>query len=466
MGLLEQVSAELKQDRKSFTEPNFWDLDRFRNGWYSASSNPDKERIENDYVGYSEGGYKASSILFTCIMIRQMIFSEARFMWRPFRNGRPGRMFGNQELAILERPWPNGTTGELLSRMELDVSLSGNAFGVVVDDRGRVGARATGPGRRIACLRPDWVTIVLGSVTGDPRAADARPVGYIYEPPPSGIGGGDVGATVYMPDEIFHYSPLPDPTARFRGMSWVTPVLRDVSADRASTQYRYNFLDRGATLGTVVSLDKDVSPEAFDAFVTRFREQHEGADNAFKTLFLGGGADVSVVGSSMQSMDMRALQGAGETRIAAASGVGATIAQFSEGMQGSSLNAGNFVAARRRVGDGLFRPLWRIAASSLENILDAPPDAHLFYDDGDIPFLREDRDRVAQIQTQEAATIRQLIDGGFSPESVTEALSAGDWSLLVHTGLMSVQLQTPGADPSSLRRRELDGDELPDEDSE
>jgi hypothetical protein len=268
-----------------------------------------------------------------------------------------------------------------------------------------------------------------------------------------------------MPDEIFHYSPLPDPTARFRGMSWVTPVLRDVSADRASTQFRYNFLDRGATLGTVVSLDKDVSPEAFDAFVSRFREQHEGADNAFKTLFLGGGADVSVVGSSLQSMDMRQLQGAGETRIAAASGIGSVIAQFSEGMQGSSLNAGNFVAARRRVGDGLFRPLWRMAAASLESIMTVPGDSHLWYDDSDIPFLREDRDRVAQIQAQEASTIRQLIDTGFSPESVTESVAANDWSLLDHTGMLSVQLQSPG-DPQSVRRRELDGDVLPSENEE
>jgi phage portal protein BeeE len=463
MGLLDKVAAEVKQERKGFSEPNFWDMDRFRNGWYSSSVNPDKERIENDFVGYAEGGYKASSVLFTCISIRQLIFSEARFMWRPFRSGRPGQMFGNRDLSILERPWPNGTTGELLSRMELDASLAGNAFGVVVDDAGRVGARATGHGRRIACLRPDWMTIVLGSVTGDPRAADAKPVGYIYEPPATGIGT-NAGPTVYMPDEIFHYSPLPDPTARFRGMSWVTPVLRDVSADRASTQFRYNFLDRGATLGTVVSLDKDVSPEAFDSFVSRFKEQHEGADNAFKTLFLGGGADVSVVGSSLQQMDMRQLQGAGETRIAAASGVGAVIAQFSEGMQGSSLNAGNFVAARRRVGDGLFRPLWRMAAASLESILDVPGDSHLWYDDRDIPFLREDRDRIAQIQAQEASVIRQLIDGGFSPDSVTEAVAAADWSLLVHTGLMSVQLQTPGA--QNDRRAELDGDPLPSNDEE
>ena len=49
------------------------------------------------------------------------------------------------------------------------------------------------------------------------------------------------------------------------------------------------------------------------------------------------------------------------------------------------------------------------------------------------------------VQAQEATTIRTLIDAGFDPESVKSAVAANDWALLRHSGLYSVQLQSPGA---------------------
>jgi hypothetical protein len=43
------------------------------------------------------------------------LFSEARFQWRKMTNGRPGDLFGSQDLRILEKPWTTGTTGDLLT---------------------------------------------------------------------------------------------------------------------------------------------------------------------------------------------------------------------------------------------------------------------------------------------------------------------------------------------------------------
>jgi hypothetical protein len=37
-----------------------------------------------------------------------------------------------------------------------------------------------------------------------------------------------------------------------------------------------------------------------------------------------------------------------------------------------------------------------------------------------------------------------LVDGGFDPDSVVAAADSWDETLLVHTGLLSVQLQKPG----------------------
>jgi len=448
MGLLDRV-AEAKHTLsfgggQGFVEPPFWSLDNLGSPWVYSGGAPEREKVENDFEGYVAGAYKADGIVFACILTRQLIFSEARFQWREFRNGRPGNLFGSPELELLEKPWPNGTTGELLTRMEGDLSLAGNFYATTADDRGRLGrASAGGPDRRISRLRPDWVTIVVGSRSGDPRAADARPIAYVYEPPPTGLGD-KADPVILMPDEVCHYSLLPDPVASFRGMSWLTPVLREIQADRAATVHKSKFFENGATINHAVSIDKDTSPEWFREFVAEFKKHHEGLDNAYKTVFLGGGADVTAIGTDFRQLDFKATQGAGETRIAAASGVGAVVAQFSEGMQGSSLNAGNYAAARRRVGDALFRPLWRTASAALQSLVTPPRDGvSLWYDDRDIAFLREDRGDIADIQNKQAQTIRQLVDAGYEPTSVIEAVNAEDWSRLKHSGLYSVQLQPP-----------------------
>lgn len=446
MGLLERVAREVDRPggRKAWSEPPFWALDQYRNGLLSYST-PDRERIENDFEGYIDGAYKSDGIVFACVLTRQLIFSEARFQWREFRNGRPGNLFGTPELALLENPWPNGTTGELLTRMEVDLSLAGNFYATTADDRGRLGGAATGPGRRISVLRPDWVSIVIGSASGNPYAADAKPVGYLYEPRP--LGQGHTGAaTLLLPGEVCHYSLVPDPAARFRGMSWLTPVLREIASDRAATSHKLKFFEHGASLNTVVSFDKSVGTEAFKEFVREFKAEHEGADNANKTLFLGAGADVTVVGTDLKQLDFKAVQGSMETRIAAASGVGAVIAQFSEGMQGSSLNAGNYSAAKRRAGDALFRPLWRTASAALQSLVTPPTaTASLWYDDRDISFLQEDAKDAADIVAIQLQAIRSGCDAGFDPDSVVDAVSTLDITRLKgqHSGLFSVQLQPP-----------------------
>jgi hypothetical protein len=206
-----------------------------------------------------------------------------------------------------------------------------------------------------------------------------------------------------------------------------------------------DFIVTHNTVNMVVSLDPQIQREAFEKWVSTFEQSHRGVINAYKTLYLGGGASVTPVGSTMEQMDFKVVQGAGEVRIAAAAGVHPVIAGFSEGLQGSSLNAGNFMAARRLFADRTLRPLWRNFAGSMQTLVPPPRTAsRLWYDDRDIAFLREDRRDVAEIQRAQSATIASLVNAGYKPESVVKAVLAEDFSLLQHTGLFSVQLQPPG----------------------
>lgn len=386
------------------------------------------EPIPTHFQGLVRGAMQNNGIIFALSLVRMQIFSQARFSFRRIRNGRPGDLFGTRELEPLNHPEPGLTTADLLARMSAQADFAGNSYHV------RDGAE-------IIKLRPDWVDIFL-----EPRSdLSGRPIGYrragyIYWP--NGDRQGK-NFSVFGADEVAHFAPYPDPLADYRGMSWVTPVIREIMSDGAATRHKQSFFENAATPNMAVTLASDVSPQAFEEFVDKMDAQHKGIKDAYKTLYLGGGADVTVVGADMQQIDFKVTQGAGETRMAAASGIGAVIAQFSEGMQGSSLNAGNYQASRRRVADITMRHLWQNACGSMATLVNVPSDAELWYDDRDIPFLQEDRMDAAEIEAKKAATIRQLTDAGFTPDSVVAAVQAEDMSMLEHTGTFSVQLQPP-----------------------
>jgi phage portal protein BeeE len=436
--------------RKDFVEPPLWSLDAMR--WpLLGTGSSERERIENDFEGYVEAAYKGNSIIFGAIDRRQQVYSQARFQWREYRSGVPGDFFGSPELALLEEPWPNGTTGELLSLMDLDASFAGNFYATVCDDAGRFGRSATGPGRRIARMRPDWVTIVIDAPSGNPYGLDARVVGYVFEPKVTGAGVNPPQPVTLLPSEVCHYSPKPDPVARFRGMSWITPIIEEITADKAATRHKGRFFKNGATPNMAIKFDKDTAPEAFQEFVTGFNAAHQGANNAYKTLFLAGGADIVPLSVDFRQLDFKMTQGAGETRMAVASGVPAAILGISEGLQGSTLNAGNFGSARRLFVDATIRDLWSKTAASLQSIVDRPmrngtrnTGAELAVDDRFIPFLQEDAKDRAEIVKEQMLTIESGVRAGFEPQSIVGATVIGDLRRMTHTGLYSVQLQPPG----------------------
>jgi phage portal protein BeeE len=342
-----------------------------------------------------------------------------------------------------------GTTQDLLLRVIQDADLAGNSYWV---DAAQVGDRIPGSQTgELIRLRPDWVNIVLEPRMVRGGQVGSRRLGYVYwEDGP--YGGNDPVA--FLPEEVVHFAPNPDPLASYRGMSWLTPVLREIINDKAMGTHQSKFLENAATPNLSVSLDKDVSLAAFQAFKDAMDDGHAGYMNAYKTLYLGGGADVKVIGSDFQAMDFRQIKGHGETRIAAAGGVPPIIVGLSEGLQAATYS--NYAQARRRFADGTMHPLWQNAAGCFGNIVPKPSPANgtgsnirLWYDSRDVPFLREDQKDAAEIQGNQATTINKLIMAGFTPESVVKAVDAEDWDLLNHSGLVSVQLYPPGAGPAA-----------------
>jgi len=111
--------------------------------------------------------------------------------------------------------------------------------------------------------------------------------------------------------------------------------------------------------------------------------------------------------------------------------------------EGVVVHNSNFAQARRKFADFGMRPYWRNAAASLARIIDVPPGAQLWYDDRDVAFLREDAKDQAEIMVMQSTAAKQLVEAGYEPISVREALLANDMGLLEHTGLTSSQLKPP-----------------------
>jgi hypothetical protein len=267
-------------------------------------------------------------------------------------------------------------------------------------------------------------------------AEDVEVAGYAYWPR-SGR------AKFFLPNEVAHYASQPDPNFQFLGMSWLTACIREVQGDSLAVEHKARFFQNAATPNLAIKFDPTIPIDMVTKFKALMEEEHKGAFNAYKTLYLGGGADPVTVGKDFQQLDFAATQGKGESRLAAAAGVPPSWVGFSEGLQGSSLNAGNFNSARRRFSDGTMYHLWMCACSALESIMTVPPGANLWFD-ARVPFMRADEQDIAAVAQSQASTITTLVREGFEPDSVIKAVANNDMSLLKHTGLLSVQLQPPG----------------------
>jgi phage portal protein BeeE len=397
-----------------------------------------QESIESDFTGLVRGALKSNGIVFACMVARLQVFSAARFQFQRYsEEGQPGKLFGTTELAVLEEPWVGGTTQDLLAKLITDADIGGNAY-------------LTRRGNRLVRMRPDWVDIILGSFTDesvDSGDLDAEVLGYVYYP------GGKQDRQKREPvllerENVAHFAPYPDPEASYRGMSWLTPVIREIESDRAATSHKSLFFTNGATPNLLVTFAQALGADKLKEYERILKEKHEGLANAYKTLVLANGADAKVLGSTFKEIEFSATQAAGETRIAVAAGVPATVLGISEGLQGSTLNAGNFGQARRSFADRTLDHLWKNAAGSMSKLVRKPAGTRLLLDTRYVPFLREDQKDEAEIQQIEAAAMNSLISAGFEPASVVQAVTSGDLTQLVHTGLVSVQLLPPGTQPA------------------
>ena len=98
-----------------------WPQDMMRyNGRSYLLSNQSYGPNEDARLTGERQALTSNGVVYGIFRARADLFSQARFQWQKFNSGRPGDLFGNADLGILEHPWPGGTTRSLLGVLEVD----------------------------------------------------------------------------------------------------------------------------------------------------------------------------------------------------------------------------------------------------------------------------------------------------------------------------------------------------------
>jgi hypothetical protein len=378
----------------------------------TSYGSPDREAILPSLTAWSKGAYSGNSVVFSAILTRLLLFSEATFQFQALDDK---HLFGNQSLGILETPWPGGSTGELLVRMEQDVSLAGNSFTWAPPDLDM-----------LVRLRPDWTTIVSELVQVDGGGEYRRKLGYWVEPPRT--AGSQGGGQFYPADEVAHWAPLPDPAADFRGMSWLTPVYRDIQGDDGLTQYKIRYLENSASPNLLIRYAQKLHAGSVDAIRERVTARHGGVSNAFKTLVLDQGADVTVIGNSLAQMDFSNVGAAGAERILAAAGPVPGVLVGIEPLRGAGKS---YQESINKFANLWARPQWRSACACLEQICPPPGGNRLWFDTSDIAALQDGALEQGQAALVRGQTLLALAQGGYTPDSAVIFVNSGDVTKLV-----------------------------------
>lgn len=375
----------------------------------------------------------SSSVVSAAVSARSLAMSQLSFTFRNVRDR--SRLFGTEALAPLENPGPDMTRESLLSRIEPDIAYHGNAYWRRLPDG------------RIRRLRPDWMTLLIGSnerpdAKAANFAADAEVIGYIYKP---GGPRSDHRAQQLGLAEVMHWAPEPHPLTAFIGEAWVTAVWREIAADMQATDHVSKYFDNAATANMVAIAPPGITTQPqFEAWVDMFDDAHKGAHNAWKTIYTQAGTDIKVIGSQLGDLKMAELQGGFETRVSAKSRVPATVLLIREGLSGSALNAGNYAQTRRMWADSWFQPYAQGFCAAASRIINVPTGAELTFDPDRVLMLQEDQKDAADIRQTDAQTLRTLVDAGWEADAALEFVrGSGSHAALIgkHTGLPSVQLQ-------------------------
>ena len=230
--------------------------------------------IGDSYLAQLTRGYEQNAYVARCVDLRAQ--SVAALL--PIVTDRDGNeVEGDHPLkAIVARPNASQSWRELVTEIQTHLGINGNAYVYLVK---------TVDGLRLYAVRPDRIQPVMSTDPFDPVARWRI----------------DGGRTMAKPEDVIHIHGVVGED----GVTGISPLQSAGPAVLQQTEakkWNRSLMTKGAKPSLAIIFKSKLTPKAFSDFVTRYRMQHQGSDNAGTTLVLD--EDASVVSAGFNARDM------------------------------------------------------------------------------------------------------------------------------------------------------------------
>jgi HK97 family phage portal protein len=333
-------------------------------------------------------------------IIDKLAGGTAEVEWGLYRKSASGKeedrvqVTRHAALDLWNHPNDHFTRQEFVETTQQHFELTGEMWWVVGRDR-----RASIP-LELWPVRPDRMEPV-------PSAEDYL-AGYIYTGPD--------GEKVPLGIDDVIYLRRPNPLDPYRGLSAVGAILLDLDADRFAREYNRNFFRNSAEPGGIIEVDRSLGDDEFNILRDRWAEQHQGVANAHRVAIIEAGRWIERK-YSMTDMQFAELREVSTEQIRQAFG-------FPKPMLGAvdDVNRANAEAAEYVFGKWLIKPrCGRIKGALCNDLL------RLFGAQDQLEFdheevVAENEELENQTLTARANAAKTLVDAGFDPAGVLEAV--------------------------------------------
>lgn len=295
-------------------------------------------------------------------------------------------------LQVLNNPNPWMTRQELFERWQQHQELTGEGIWII-NREGTPWPRSLWP------VRPDKLQVVTS-----PTKFIA---GYVYVGPD--------GEKVPLEPADVIVAMRPNPLDPYRGLGPVQSMLMELDSSKYSAAWNRNFFVNSAEPGGIITVQRNLSDDAWRQMVNRWDEQHKGLARAHRVAILENATWES---NSYTQKDMQFVQLRTDSRdqLYEAFGIPKSTMGVTENVNKAVAAAGEITYARWLLVPRLERDKGALNHEFLPQFGDP---RRLFFDyDNPIP---KDTDQQNAEMTAQAAFVPALVDAGFDPAGVLAA---------------------------------------------
>lgn len=285
-------------------------------------------------------------------------------LWTQSATGEPEdrtEVMRHAALDVWRKPNPFYGRQELVESVQQHTDLTGEGWMVV----GRNPVMRSLP-LELWPVRPDRIFPV--------PSPDDYLVGYVYAAP-------DGSRIPLQLDEVIQLR-MPNPMDPYRGMGPVQSILVDLDSVRASGEWNRNFFRNSAQPGGIIEAPDEMGDTQWKLFTQRWRESHQGVNNAHRVAVLENGMKWVDRQFSQRDMQFAELSGVSREIIREAFGVHGHKLGMSESVNRANAEAADVTFARDKVVPRLerfkqalnndFLPMFGATAVGLEFDYDNP----------------------------------------------------------------------------------------------